>query len=212
MRSRTSKAISLLLVVIMGLALVAGACTDEDSSSSDKDSEAETAKGDEDQGSTTTKGDEGDESDQGDSQGDGSDPGASADFSEVVAKATTEVEGAKDACELYAAVGSLATVGNPETKDQTKEAADFYVVMLNKMAETSSDPEIANTLKTGAKEFDEYAKSVDYDPEKMNLAGTGPQMDSAEALDEAMNTYAETEFRDCTPPEGMAPEGSNSSG
>jgi hypothetical protein len=183
----------LLLATLVGVALVAGACSNdsEESDSSDKTAEADTSK-------DSDQPDEADDS--------GSDEGPSADFSATVAEAMTAIEASSDPCELYTAVGALASVGNPETQEQTKQATDFYVAMLNKMAETSSDPAVADTLRSGASEFEEYAKSVDYDPEKMDLNGSGPDFESAAALDEAMNAYGQTEFVDCEIPGAPGPE------
>ena len=187
----------LLLAALAGVALVAGACSDDSgkSDSSDTTEKADTSNG-EDQSSDPSDG----------TDGSGSDEGPSADFSATVSEAMTAIEESSDPCELYTAVGALASVGNPETKEETKQATDFYVAMLNKMAETSSDPAVADTLRNGASDFEEYAKSVDYDPEKMDLNGTGPQFENSEALDEAMNAYGQTEFSECEIPGAPAPE------
>ncbi len=166
------------MAVLSALVLVAGACS--------KDSDGGDTAPKKDTSSTTADSTEA--------------PGASPDFSETVAAAQKAIDGAKDSCELYVAVSALSTVGNPETKDQTRKAVDFYVAMLNKMADTSSDAANAEILRTGATEFEAFAKKVDYDPEKMDLSGTGPDIKDADKLDAAMNSYATTEFANCEIP------------
>lgn len=202
MQSRRFRIPSLLLALLAALALVAGACTDDgdgdangdDSSESDSNSES----------SESGDGDSGESTDESGTE----DEAATGDFSEQVGAAMSELESAEDACGLYGAVSTLGvSVGNPETKDEVKLAADFYVAMLNKMADTSSDPATADTLRAGASDFRAYAESVDYDPEQMDLDGAGPQIDNAEEVDAAMNTYAETEFLQCEELAGLIPEG-----
>lgn len=187
----------LLLAALAGVALVAGACSDdsEKSDSSDTTEKTDSSNG-EDQPSDPSDG----------TDDSGSDQGSTADFSATVSEAMTAIEESSDPCELYNAVGALASVGNPETTEETKQATDFYVAMLNKMADTSSDPAVADTLRSGAKDFDDYARSVDYDPEKMDLDGSGPQFENSEALDAAMNTYGQTEFSECDIPGAPTPE------
>lgn len=189
----------LLLAAVAGIALVAGACSSDSegskSDSSDKSETTDTAK-DSDQATDTT----------GEADNPTSDEGASADFSATVSEALAAIEGSSDPCELYSAVGAISSVGNPETKEQTQQATEFYVAMLNKMADTSSDPALADTLRAGASEFEEYARSVDFDPKKMDLNGDGPDLANSDALDEAMNTYANTEFSNCEIPGVPGPE------
>lgn len=182
----------LLLACLAGVALVAGACSDDtEGSKSDSDDKTEStdAKKDSEESPDATD----------DSAPDDTAPeeGASADFEEKVSTAKTAIEGAKDPCDLYEATMTLSTVGNPETQEQTKLASELYVAMLNKMAETSSDEKVAETLSTGADEFEQFAQDADFDPEKMDLAGEGPDLESSAALDQAMNSYAETEFTAC---------------
>lgn len=195
MRTHDLRLRHLLLAALAGIALVAGACTDDsEGSKSDSDEKSETTDAGKDSEESTDSTEAPDETVPDDTAP--QEP-PSADFNETVEGAIAAIEDASDACELYDATSALQSVGNPETQEQTKLASEFYVAMLNKMAETSSDPEIAETLRTGAAEFEEFAQSADYDPEKMDLAGEGPDFESADALDEAMNTYAETEFVDC---------------
>lgn len=187
----------LLLACLAGVALVAGACSDDsDQSKSDSDDKTETtdAKKDSEESPDATDDSAPDESTPDDTA---PEEGASADFEEKVSTAKTAIEGAKDPCDLYEATMTLSTVGNPETQEQTKLASELYVAMLRTMAETSSDPKVAETLSTGADEFEQFAQDADFDPEKMDLAGEGPDLESSAALDEAMNSYAETEFTAC---------------
>lgn len=192
----------LLLACLAGVALVAGACSDDtEGSKSDSDDKTEStdAKKDSEESPDATDDSAPDDSAPDESTPDDTAPeeGASADFEEKVSTAKTAIEGAKDPCDLYEATMTLSTVGNPETQEQTKLASELYVAMLNKMAETSSDEKVAETLSTGADEFEQFAQDADFDPEKMDLAGEGPDLESSAALDQAMNSYAETEFTAC---------------
>lgn len=199
MRTRDLRFRHLLLATLAGIALVASACTD-DSDDSKSDSGDKSAEG------VTTTSSEQTTDTSADTSDPGSDEGAGADFSATVSEAMTAIKDSSDPCDLYTAVTALSAVGNPETKQETKQATEFYVTMLNKMADTSSDPALADTLRSGASEFEDYAKSVDYDPEKMDLNGNGPKLENAEALDAAMNTYGQTEFSHCEIPGGLGPE------
>ncbi|MCB1272685.1 MAG: hypothetical protein KDB31_14785 [Microthrixaceae bacterium] len=198
MNTEKTRLMRILAVLLATFALVAGACTDDKSSdgdSSSDDSEQDSGSGED---SGTDSGDV--EEDSGSEEGEGS--GSGGDFIEVVAEATEDVQNAGDPCDLYSAVAVLATVGNPETVEETRAAVDFYVVLVNKMADTSSDPANAEALRTGAEQFEAYAKSVDYDPEQMDLAGMGPQFEGSEQLNVAMNEYGNTEFEECDLLEG----------
>lgn len=197
MRTHDLRFRHLLLVCLAGVALVAGACSDDsEGSKSDSDDKTETtdAKKDSEESADAT-----DDSATDDTAPDDTAPedGPSADFEEKVTTAKTAIEDAKDPCDLYEATMTLSTVGNPETQEQTKLASELYVAMLRKMADTSSDPKVAETLSAGADDFEQFAQDADFDPEKMDLAGDGPDVENAEALDEAMNSYAETEFAAC---------------
>lgn len=205
MTTDKSRLLRLLAIMFAAVALVAGACSDDDGDSGDDGTE-------EDSGSEDTGGDEGTDAEDGSTEGGEGEEGEdapTADFSTTVAEASTQVEQAADACELYSAVAVLGTVGNPETAEETREAVDFYVLLVNKMADTSSDEANAEALRTGGQQFQAYAESVDFDPEQMDLAGMGPQFDGADELNEAMNTYGNTEFVDCEGLEGSftTPEG-----
>ncbi len=202
MQSRRIRIPSLLLALLAALALVAGACTDDGDGDSGGDESSESDSSSESSGSGD--GDSGESTDETTPE----DEVPTGDFSEQVNAAMSELESAEDACGLYGAVSTLGvSVGNPETKDEVKLAVDFYVAMLNKMADTSSDPAIADTLRTGASDFQAYAESVDYNPEEMDLDGAGPQIENAEEVDAAMNTYAENEFLQCEELAGLIPEG-----
>lgn len=202
MRTHDLRLRHLLLVALAGIALVAGACSDDsDGSKSDSDKKTDTTESTKDSGESTESTEPSEGSDTTEATDDSvPEEGASADFEQKVNEAMAAIEDVSEPCELYEATMALSSVGNPETKEQTRLAAEFYVAMLNKMAETSSDKDVAETLRTGAAEFEDFAKNADYDPEKMDLAGEGPDLESSDALDEAMNTYAETEFTECMNP------------
>ncbi|MFV0318716.1 MAG: hypothetical protein ACK5O2_17360 [Microthrixaceae bacterium] len=194
MRTRRSTIPAILLALLAALSLVAGACTKDNATADKGDSDTEQNSNTNDDDSSSGE----DSSDEDTSGDDATQPEPTGDFSETVSGAMAELEGATDACELYGAVATIGTtVGNPTTKEEVKAASDFYVAMLDKMAETSSDPATADTLREGAKNFGEFAASVDYDPEKMDLNGAGPAIENSEELDTAMNSYAETEFLTC---------------
>lgn len=205
MRSRRFRVTSTLLALLAAFALVAGACSsdkDDSSDGGDTKSDDSGSANDSDPNSTDGGGDT-DTSDEGDGEN-----VPTGDFSEIVDAAIAEVNNAADACDLYGAVSTLSTsVGNPTTKDEVELAVGFYVAMLTKMSETSSNPDTAATLKTGAADFQAYAESVDYDPEKMDLDGAGPDVANSQELDTAMNDYATTEFLECEDLAGATPPG-----
>ena len=196
MRSPRIRVMSALLAMFAAFALVAGACTSDKSDSGDGDDNDSASA--EDSGSS-------DDTDSGDTDSTDTDSAPSGDFNETVSAAIADVNNAADACDLYSAVATLSAVGNPTTQDEVKQAVEFYVAMLNKMSETSSDPDIAATLKTGATDFQAYAESVDYDPEQMDLNGAGPDMENSAELNAAMDEYGATEFVKCEDLAGLVP-------
>lgn len=186
-----------LVALLASLALLAGACSND----GEKSDSTTTTASDEESDSTTTAADE--ESGQGD-QGtdpaeDGTDSTAGGDFETQVAAATKELEAAEDPCAVFDAVGTLSQTPDPTTADEVRSAVDYYVALLNKMADTSSDPALADTFRTGATEFADYAESVDYDPAKMDLSGEGPDLPSMEAVNTAFDTYFQSSMADCMP-------------
>ncbi|MEZ5237893.1 MAG: hypothetical protein R2716_02690 [Microthrixaceae bacterium] len=197
MRTDKFRLMRVLGVLLATFALVASACTDDNGDGGDGGSDENQSSAESDSG--TDNG--GDSGDAGQDSGDSSDEGAqTGDFSSTVAEVSSQVEAAEDACDLYSAVAVLATVGNPETAEETRQAVDFYVLLVNKMADTSSDEATAAALRTGAEQFQAYAESVDYDPEQMDLNGMGPQFEGSSELNNAMNEYGNTEFLDCEIP------------
>lgn len=205
MATRKFRFLHILLAALAGFALVAGACTSDDSSGDASDDNAsDDAASEKDDEAATAGGEESSEPDGDSAQPE--DEGTDADFSATVAEASRQVQESDDACALYEAVAVLATVGNPESPEETRAAVDFYVVLLEKMAETSSEDATSEALRKGAENFKAYAESVDYDPDKMDIDGAGPQFEGSEALDTAMAEYQETEFADCDIP-GMPTTG-----
>ena len=193
--ARQRPRLTLLLLALAALVLVAGACTDDkesdtsDSGDSSQDSADATEGGDSDSDSDSgLAGNEGDNLPEG-------------DFDEVVTAATAELKDAGDACEVFDVLNGMTVVGNPETEQETETASKFFVELTRKMSELSSDPELADRLATAADNYDEYAQSVGYDPEKMDLNGAGPNYEGAAGDEAAMDEWFESELENCLPSE-----------
>ncbi len=197
MRSPRIRVMSALLAMFAAFALVAGACTSDKSDSGDGDDNDSASA--EDSGSS-------DDTDSGDTDSTDTDSAPSGDFNETVSAAIADVNNAADACDLYSAVATLSAVGNPTTQDEVKQAVEFYVAMLNKMSETSSDPDIAATLKTGAADFQAYAESVDYDPEQMDLSGPVPTWRTPRGSTPQWTSTAPRSSSSARIPAGLVPE------
>ncbi len=189
---RSLRVLFALLAMLGAVAVIGTACTDDKSSDdTSKDDDANTAK-DADQ-STETSDSSSDSSDA------GSDSGSSADFTAAVEAANKSLDAATDACGVVEATNELVSVGDPSTTDEVKAAVQWYVAFLNKAADTSSDAATADQLRTSAKAFQDYAESVDYDPDTMDLGGDGPDYPEAAATEAALNQWYETEYAACAP-------------
>ena len=81
----------------------------------------------------------------------------------------------------------------------------YYVLLLNKMADTSSDPQVAETLRSGASTFEDYAKSVDYDADALDLNGAGPDYEGAADTEAAMDQWLNAELTACVDPSLSVP-------
>lgn len=186
-RARTS-----LAVALASLALLAGACGGDDeggefSAKTTTTEKSDAGKATDEESSTTAAPDDGGETT----------TTAAADFNEGVDAATKALESAEDPCDVFDALTNIAAVGDPTSREETEKATKFVVLMLRKMAETTSDPALATTLEEGATAYEEFGEKNDYDPGAMNLSGDGPDIPEAEAIDTAMNTYSETEMASC---------------
>lgn len=205
MISRAHRSISILLVVAVGLALVAAACSDDNKDASEKDPKSETAKGDQDSGDKTSA--DGSEADPADSEM------TAEEFSAALVAATQAVNDANDSCDLYEASATMQISRLPKTSDEARAYVDFNVVLFNKMADTSADEATAEVLRTGAQNFKAYAESVDFDLEKLNSQSDGEPFVGANELSEASNRYGEEAFTNCAPPEGTStPDGGSAPG
>lgn len=183
---RPATLIAVFIAALASLALVASACGDD--KASDKSTTTTTAK----KSSTTTSAK---------SSTDGTDSTdttvAAADFDTAVTKANESLKSAKGPCDVVNALEAISNVSNPTTQAQVKAASEFYVLLANTMASTTDDSAEAAKLKAGADAFEKYAKSVDYDPAKMDLSGEGPQFAEAKSMQDAMSSFMQTQMTSC---------------
>lgn len=194
--NRGLRVLAPLLATLAVVALIAGACGSDNNSagSSKKDKDSTT--------STTAKGS--------DNKSDSTESTApkGEDFTSGIQTAMKQLESASSPCDVYEVFNTVQNVNPPKTKEETKLASEYYEKLLMTAANTASDPATAKTLKEGATKFAEYAKSVDYDPKKMDFEGSGPQFDGADAMQSAMQTYSSKDLMPCAPTPPSAPDGS----
>lgn len=181
--TRRSRLLFTLLAVFAALGLVTGACSSDEQSQEQQDEAQSTGE--------TDGSDETDDS--------------SADFATTLQEAQGALEEATDACDVFDAVSLVAQVDGPVSSDDARAATEYYLTLLTKMGETSSDPQAAETLAKGAEEFRKYAESVDYDSEALDLNGAGPAYPGAEETEAAMDQWLNTELTACVNPSLSVP-------
>ncbi len=187
-RPTRPRILTMLLALFATVALIAGACSN-DEKSSEKDAEPDKA---EDAGDTAATDDADSPKDDSDASGE--------DFTTTIEQAKAQLNEATEACDVFDAVGMVTDVSGPESSDDVRAATDYYVLLLTKMGETSSDPQVAETLDAGATQFRAYAESVSYDPEALDLNGEGPDYPGAAETEAAMDQWLNAELTGCMDP------------
>ena len=132
----------------------------------------------------------------GSGEGEGQDEG-DADFVESVTAAQETLEAAADPCDVADALNDVAATGNPESPEEIELAVAYYVTLLNTMADTGSDPAVAEALRSGARGFAAFAAENDNDLEALDLSGDGPDYPEAEATEAAINEWVNAELAAC---------------
>ena len=132
----------------------------------------------------------------GSGDGEGQDDG-DADFVTTVTAAQDALAGATDPCEVADALNDVAATGNPEAPEEIELAVEYYVTLLNAMADTGSDPAVAEALRSGAEGFAAFAAENDNDLEALDLSGDGPDYPEAAATEAAINDWVNAELAAC---------------
>jgi hypothetical protein len=187
---------------LLGISTSLAACSDDDKKD-DKSTTTEDAKGD-------------DKAEAGDSSTDSTDPTESteptdttdeaapvtvtdAEFTEALKPAVDALNAAKEPCDVVNAVSQLAAMPDPTGDQQNREAVEFLVLIVQKAADTTTDPAEAESLRSSAQALSDYAESVNYSTEKLDIAGEGPDIPEWDSLNEAMSTYFDTHAQECMP-------------
>lgn len=193
--STRRRATALLVALLAALALVAGACSDDDS-----------GKGKDDDRSTSTtekesdsKGSDGKESDGEESEGEeGTEE--PQEFGEAMTDLSERLRNAGgDRCELLQIYMGMGTTTSPETPEEVQKAVTFTTDWLIAMAESLPPEQAADAevLRNTAEQFQEEARSLDYDPEKM--AETSPNSFQSQEFQNAMTTVVRGLATECDP-------------
>lgn len=132
----------------------------------------------------------------GSGEGEGQDDGE-AEFVDTVTAAQDALEGAKDPCDVADALNEVAATANPETPEEIDLAVSYYVTLLNTMADTGSDPAVAEALRSGAEGFAAFAADNDNDLEALDLSGDGPDYPEAAATEAAISEWVNAELAAC---------------
>jgi hypothetical protein len=180
---RPASLFALLLALLASLALVTSACSDD---SSDKDSAKKTTtttekKSTDTSESTTTISDD--------------------EFATSLDKATADLNAAQGPCDIAKAVQSIE-VGSPTSKAQVQKTAEFFTLLANTIAKNTDDSTLAQSLKDGATSIEDYAKSVDYDPQKLSNAEAFPA--EAKAVNDSISNYLQAQLAACSQSAGSS--------
>ncbi|MGI9577975.1 MAG: hypothetical protein ACR2OH_07240 [Microthrixaceae bacterium] len=160
--------------LVAGLALVIGACNDSGTANPEDDSNNHTN----------------DNSAGSDSEGTGEETtGTPGDISALEASTT--------ACEVLANMGAAFANNQPTTTEEVRADVDAFVLMVNKMAETTSDPALADRLRAGAENHRQFAEDVNYDPAVMDPTEQ-PDYPGAEADAAAISEWFGADAATCT--------------
>lgn len=116
-------------------------------------------------------------------------------FDDGVKEARDKIESASELCDVWEINNYLASVGQPEGRDQVKAAVEVTAGMWRKMADTAPDSisAEAEVLRGLADEFEQGAEGVDYDFDKVSALDV---LDSEEAQ-QAQQKFAEVASVEC---------------
>jgi hypothetical protein len=128
-------------------------------------------------------------------------------FTEALKPAVDALNAAKEPCDVVNAVSQLAAMPDPTGEEQNRQAVDFLVLIVQKAADTTTDTAEADSLRSSAQALSDYAESVNYSTEKLDIAGEGPDIPEWDALNESMTAYFDTHAQECAPTEATDPVG-----
>lgn len=133
------------------------------------------------------------DSDAGNTDPDGTDAGSANQEA-----ARQQLETATSSCEVVDSLNALFSGGTPTNAEDAREFVDTYVTLVEKMAETTSDATLAESLRTVATNLRQFGEAVEYDPARLNLEGQ-PDYEGAVEDFAAVETWVRSEADNCLP-------------
>jgi hypothetical protein len=121
------------------------------------------------------------------------------EFTTALQPALDQLEAAQGPCDVITAVSALSEMPDPNGTEQNRQAVEFLVLVVNKAADTTSDPAQAEVLRSSGQALSDYAASVGYAAEKLDFSGQGPDIPEWDDLNVAMNAYFESHQQECAP-------------
>lgn len=116
----------------------------------------------------------------------------------------SQLKAATEACEVMESADPLFNNLEVTTVEDTKQFVESFVLVVNKMADTTDDADLADRLSTAARNVQRFAERNEYDPARVNSEGQ-PSYDGSEADFAALDEWYENEIESCSATDDTVP-------